>query len=70
WLQQTAKSPFNVWLDRQVRAPDGKLDLERLYEVAQRFGIAKRYDHLNPGQQRMNIGVMLRSRVSEEEISS
>lgn len=68
WLERTAKSPFNMWLDQQVKTPDGKLDLERLYEVARRYGIEKRYDHLNPGQQRMNIGVMLRSRVTQEEI--
>lgn len=68
WLERTAKSPFNIWLDERVKAPDGKLDLERLYDVARRHGIEKRYDHLNPGQQRMNIGVMLRSRVTQEEI--
>ncbi|ABA04068.1 hypothetical protein Nwi_0803 [Nitrobacter winogradskyi Nb-255] len=70
WLERTAKSPFNIWLDRHVKGPDGKLDLERLYEVARRHGIEKRYDHLNPGQQRMNIGVMLRSRVTQEEIEA
>lgn len=70
WLERTAKSPFNIWLDRQVKGPDGKLDLERLYEVARRHGIDKRYDNLNPGQQRMNIGVMLRSRVTQEEIEA
>jgi hypothetical protein len=68
WLEKTAKSGFNVWLDQQVKGPDGKLDLERLYEVARRYGIEKRYDHLNPGQQRMNIGVMLRTRVTHEEL--
>ncbi|OYU75146.1 MAG: hypothetical protein CFE32_15370 [Alphaproteobacteria bacterium PA3] len=68
WLEKTAKSGFNVWLDQQVKGPEGKLDLERLYEVARRYGIDKRYDHLNPGQQRMNIGVMLRTRVAQEEI--
>ena len=68
WLEKTAKSSFNIWLDQQVKGPEGKLDLDRLYEVARRYGIDKRYDHLNPGQQRMNIGVMLRTRVSQEEI--
>lgn len=68
WIERTAKSPFNIWLDQQVRTPDGKLNLERLYEVARQHGIEKRYDHLNPGQQRMNIGVMLRSRINLEEI--
>jgi hypothetical protein len=66
WLQTTANSPFNCWLDRQVKR-EGRLDLERLYELAQHYGIDKRYDHLNPGQQRMNIGVMLRARVPREQ---
>lgn len=70
WVKNTAKSPFNVWLDGQVKRPDGTLDLERLYEVAERYGIDKRYDNLNPGQQRMNIGVMLRARVPQEEYSN
>lgn len=59
WLARTANDDFNVWLNAQVRV-DGKLDLDRLYAVAEKYGIAKRYDHLNPGQQRMNIGVILR----------
>jgi hypothetical protein len=67
WVKNTAGSPFNLWLDRQVKNPDGTLDLERLYSVARRYGVDKRYDRLNPGQQRMNVGVMLRSRVPREE---
>jgi hypothetical protein len=67
WIKNTANSPFNVWLDGQVKQPDGTLDLEKLYKVAQHYGIGKRYDRLNPGQQRMNIGVMLRTRVPREE---
>ncbi len=62
WLKNTAQSPFNKWLDEQVRT-DGKLDLNKLYEVAEKHGVTKRYDHLNPGQQRMNIGVLLRKMV-------
>ncbi|MDH2092431.1 hypothetical protein N5K21_27310 [Rhizobium pusense] len=59
WLARTANDDFNVWLNGQVKV-DGKLDLDRLYAVAQSYGVTKRYDHLNPGQQRMNIGVVLR----------
>ncbi len=66
WVKNTANSPFNRWLDGQVKRPDGTLDLEKLYGIAQRYGIDKRYERLNPGQQRMNIGVMLRSRVPQE----
>ncbi|MER8646815.1 hypothetical protein [Mesorhizobium sp. M1252] len=62
WLKNTADSPFNLWLELQVKGPDGQLDLARLYEVAKRFGIDRqaRYSHLNRGQQRMIIGNMLR----------
>lgn len=67
WLEKTANSPFNRWLDGQVKRDDGSLDLDRLYAVARRYGIEQRYDHLNPGQQRMNIGVKLRARVPREE---
>jgi len=63
WLANTAASPFNKWLDAQVK-PHGKLDLDKLYSVAKKHGIEKRYDHLNPGQQRMNIGVLLRKKVN------
>jgi hypothetical protein len=70
WVKSTANSPFNRWLDRQVKRADGTLDLENLYAVAQRYGIEKRYDRLNPGQQRMNIGVMLRPRVPQEEYAN
>jgi hypothetical protein len=67
WIKNTANSPFNMWLDGQVKQSDGTLDLEKLYKVAQRYGIEKRYDRLNPGQQRMNIGVMLRTRIPRKE---
>src|SRR5665213_3002698 len=67
WLETTAGSPLNRWLDSQVRGPDGGLDLECLHEVAMRFGIDRRaqYAHLNPGQQRMNIGNLLRRAVPQ-----
>lgn len=32
-----------------------------------RYGIEKTYAHLNPGQQRMTIGIMLRNLVRENE---
>jgi hypothetical protein len=65
WQLNTAKCPFNRWLDNQVKRHDGTLDIEKLYEVARRHGVTKRYDHLNPGQQRMNIGVKLRKCVPQ-----
>jgi hypothetical protein len=70
WLEKTADSPFNRWLDGQVKSHDGSFDLAKLYQVAERFGIDKRYEHLNPGQQRMTIGGMLRKRVPAIEYAT
>lgn len=66
WAERTAKSQFNRWLDQKVRGEDGNLDLEKLYEVANEYGIENRYNKLNPSHQLMNIGVMLRERVPPE----
>src|ERR1035437_9020868 len=44
------------WLNRQVKNADGTLNLDKLYEVARRWHIEERYEHLNAGQIRMNIG--------------
>ncbi len=72
WAELTAQSPFNRWLADQVRGPDGLFDLEKLHSVASRYGIDKRseYELLNSGQQRMNIGNLLRARVPEASYSS
>ncbi|MBZ9795595.1 hypothetical protein [Mesorhizobium sp. ES1-4] len=67
WVKNTKHSAFNVWLNKQVRDENGDLLLERLYAVAKKYGIEKRYDKLNPGQQRMNIGVQLRKLVDPKE---
>ncbi|MER9836129.1 hypothetical protein NKJ28_14260 [Mesorhizobium sp. M0145] len=69
WLKNTAHSPFNVWLEPQVRGSDGQLNLDRLYDVAMRYGIDRqaRYSYLNTGQQRMIIGNMLRRVVPAQE---
>lgn len=56
---------WKQWVDDRV-CVDGKMDLERLYSLAREYGITKRYDGLNPGQQRMNIGNQLRRRVPKE----
>ena len=66
WKKLVKDGPFNVWLRDQVQAPDGALDLEQLYAVARRWGINDRYDHLNPGMARMNIGNRLRAIVPRE----
>ncbi|MBL8556099.1 MAG: hypothetical protein JNL41_17610 [Phenylobacterium sp.] len=65
WAANTADGPFNRWLDAQVRGEDGRLDAERLHALAEQYGVHRRaeYAHLNAGQQRMNLGNMLRSRV-------
>jgi hypothetical protein len=69
WERLTRDDAFNLWLRPQVGGPDGTLDLERLHAVALRYGIDRReqYAHLNPGQQRMNLGNMLRKAVPPEE---
>ena len=70
WLEKTADSPFNRWLDKQVKSHDGSFDLGKLYQVAEKFGIDKCYEHLNPGQQRMTVGGMLRKRVPTSEYTT
>jgi hypothetical protein len=69
WVKNTKHSPFNQWLDAQIKT-NGTLDLEKLYGVARRYKIDKRYDSLNPGQQRMNIGVQLRKVVDPSEYAN
>src|SRR5690606_8844173 len=68
WEQLTKNDAFNQWLGPQVTAPDGTLDLDRLHAVALKYGIDRReqYAHLNPGQQRMNLGNMLRKAVPRD----
>ena len=62
WLKNTCPGEFNMWLDPQVRSPDGTLNLDRLYDIAGQHGIdPKPYQKLNPGQQRMIIGILLRA---------
>jgi hypothetical protein len=63
WVANTRDDKFNTWFNPQVRNVDGTLNLEKLYAVAGQHGVTARYDHLNPGQQRMNIGKLLRKRV-------
>ena len=64
WAEKTANSHFNQWLDSKVKRKDGTLDLKALYAVAEEYGINQKYRHLNPGQQRMNIGNRLRKEVN------
>jgi hypothetical protein len=60
WLEKTADSPFNRWLNKRVRNEDGTLNLDKLYQTARIYDVTQEYRHLNPGQQRMIVGVMLR----------
>ena len=68
WNAFTKESSFNRWLRDQVNHADGTLDLDRLHALAAQYGIdaRARYGHLNPGQQRMNVGNRLRSLVPQE----
>jgi len=63
WAAKTAKSPFNTWLNAQVRDAEGKLDEDKLYAVARIHGVTEEYRKLNKGQQRMNIGARLRAKI-------
>ena len=69
WRKNTAESPFNTWLNGQVKGASGTLELAKLHALARRYGIDREaeYAHLNPGQQRMNIGNILRRIVPEAE---
>jgi hypothetical protein len=68
WEALTKDGPFNKWLRPLVSGPDGNLDLDKLHALALDYGIDRRaqYAHLNPGQQRMNLGNILRRVVPVE----
>jgi len=70
WAENTKNDEFNLWLTPQIRNSDGTLDLKKMYEIAESFGVTQRYDHLNPGQQRMNIGNRLRKIVGPPNFKS
>lgn len=67
WETNTAHGAFNRWLYRQVHDDNGSLDLNAMFALAERYGVTARYDHLNPGQQRMNVGNRLRLVVPKSE---
>jgi len=68
WRRNTRQGAFNQWFDPKVRAADGTLDLPRLYEIAQSHGIDYMpYTSLNPGQQRMTLGNMIRAKRRKDE---
>ncbi len=61
WIESTRDSPFNTWLKQRIVDDGGGLNIEALYAVAAEYGVdGSAYRHLNPGQQRMNIGNRLR----------
>lgn len=62
WLRNTCHGEFNEWLDPQVRNSDGRLNLEKLYDIAHQHHIDETpYLKLNAGQQRMILGIKLRA---------
>ena len=69
WRENTADDAFNRWLNPQVRDTTGALDLDKLYAVAAHYSdiTRDRWTHLNPGQQRMNVGNLLRRVVPQSE---
>jgi hypothetical protein len=63
WRQTTQHGAFNQWFDPQVRTADGILDLQKLYAMSTSHGIdCTLYTTLNPGQQRMTLGNMIRAK--------
>ncbi len=62
WKQKPENDAFKDALASEIM-PTGVLDLERLYQLAAKNGLGdlqSEYEHLNPGQIRMNIGNRLR----------
>lgn len=69
WRTATRDSPFNQWLRARTTAADGSLDLVLLCNVAAEYRVdAGKYAHLNPGQQRMNVGNRLRPLVPDDVV--
>lgn len=67
WAAETRNSAFNKWMRERVSDRTGRLNLSALHRLAAEFGIdASIYSHLNPGQQRMNVGNRLRKLVPAE----
>jgi hypothetical protein len=63
WKRHTQHGAFNQWLDPQVRSADGTPDLPKLYAIAESHEIdITPYTSLNPGQQRMTLGNMIRAK--------
>lgn len=52
-------------MESWVQDQDGNLLLDRLYAIGRANGVTKEWRHLNNGQQRMNLGNMLRRKLSE-----
>lgn len=61
WERETKEDAFNQWMNSHVIV-NGEFSLDRMYEIAKLFDIKRgEYDHLNDGQQRMNVGNRLRA---------
>jgi hypothetical protein len=71
WLQAAEKDAFNRWLDAEVEAADGTVDLEKLRSLAKKYGIERMTRRLKPGFERLELGVLLRRvvPVSEYEVA-
>ena len=67
WMEKTAASPFNKWLDSTGEGPRRFVQSRTI--VRGRWPLRGKgdYRHLNAGQQRMNIGIQLRKVVPKTE---
>jgi hypothetical protein len=69
WIEQGAYTPFQRWLDHQVRRErDGSYDPKRLGRLAKRYGVHEQFGHLEPGLQLLATSVLLKARVPPEEV--
>jgi hypothetical protein len=68
WIEKTQGDSFNSWFNSLVYT-DGQFDLGKAKAIAEgepyNLKIGTKYDHLNPGHQRMILGNLLRRRRRE-----
>lgn len=64
-LRNTTKNirsgEFNKWFYRVIDV-DGRVDLDRMYEIARMFDIKQEYRRLDVRSQRINVGNLLRNK--------
>ena len=76
WLSDQQGDAFNRWLDAQVLKPDGTIDVDRLFGLADEWAVeypalailnASGAPKFPAGQLRLVFGILLRERVPASE---